>query len=123
MTCGADTDIVIKEALTFGAFNPINEVRFIFKRKKTKAIILALALVLLIRSAGGSLLVHADKAFELPETGMSYENYPPMKEQYEDYFSFGIFGRGEIEGLIYNRSEERRVGKGGRCGGVVRLLG
>jgi len=102
MTCSADTDIVIKEALTFGAFNPINEVRFIFKQKKTKAFVLALVLVLLIGFSGRSLLVHADEAFELPETGMSYENYPPMKEQYEDYFSFGIFGRGEIEGLIYN---------------------
>lgn len=39
---------------------------------------------------------------KLPPTGLTYEHYPPMKEQYQDYFSFGIFGRGEIDGLIYN---------------------
>ncbi|WP_070160615.1 endo-1,4-beta-xylanase [Nesterenkonia sp. PF2B19] len=33
---------------------------------------------------------------------MTYENYPALKDQYEDYFHFGIFGRGEMEGLIYN---------------------
>ena len=50
----------------------------------------------------GLATVHADSEGELPPTGLTYENYPPMKEQYKDYFSFGIFGRGEIEGLIYN---------------------
>src|SRR5690625_134508 len=108
MTCSADTDIVIKEALTFGAFNPINEVRFIFKQKKTKAFVLALVLVLLIGFSGRSLLVHADEAFELPETGMSYENYPPMKEQYEDYFSFGILVHGETGALIDSYESYRR---------------
>jgi endo-1,4-beta-xylanase len=40
---------------------------------------------------------------ELPPTGMTYENYPAMQVQYEDYFHFGIFGRGnDMDALIYN---------------------
>lgn len=39
---------------------------------------------------------------ELPPTGQTYEHYPAMKDVYKDYFSFGIFGKGEIDGLIYN---------------------
>ena len=38
----------------------------------------------------------------LPATGQTYEAYPALKDVYKDYFSFGIFGRGEIEGLLYN---------------------
>ncbi|WP_166435876.1 endo-1,4-beta-xylanase [Cellulomonas shaoxiangyii] len=39
---------------------------------------------------------------ELPPPGQTFEHYPPMKEVYADYFSFGIFGRGEMNGLIHN---------------------
>lgn len=39
---------------------------------------------------------------ELPPSGQTFEHYPAMKDVYQDYFSFGIFGRGEMEGLIYN---------------------
>ncbi|WP_211619596.1 endo-1,4-beta-xylanase [Gracilibacillus kekensis] len=39
---------------------------------------------------------------DLPPTGLTYENYPALKDEYKDYFSFGIFGKGEIEGLLYN---------------------
>src|SRR5699024_2156317 len=28
--------------------------------------------------------------------------YPALKNVYQDYFSFGIFGKGEKEGLLYN---------------------
>ena len=38
----------------------------------------------------------------LPEPGQTFEHYPPMKEQHADRFSMGIFGAGEIEGLLYN---------------------
>ncbi|UZN03288.1 endo-1,4-beta-xylanase [Cellulomonas sp. S1-8] len=38
----------------------------------------------------------------LPPSGQTFEHYPPMKDAYEDYFSFGIFGAGEVDGLIYN---------------------
>jgi endo-1,4-beta-xylanase len=35
---------------------------------------------------------------------MTYENYPALKDAYQDYFHFGIFGRagGEMEELVYN---------------------
>lgn len=39
---------------------------------------------------------------DLPPTGQTFEHYPAMKDAYQDYFSFGIFGAGEIDGLIYN---------------------
>ncbi|TFH70610.1 endo-1,4-beta-xylanase [Cellulomonas sp. HD19AZ1] len=38
----------------------------------------------------------------LPEPGQTFEHYPPMKDQHADRFSMGIFGAGEIEGLLYN---------------------
>ncbi|WP_157930836.1 endo-1,4-beta-xylanase [Glycomyces xiaoerkulensis] len=38
----------------------------------------------------------------LPPTGQTFEHYTPLKDAYQDYFSFGIFGAGEIDGLIYN---------------------
>lgn len=39
---------------------------------------------------------------DLPPSGQTFEHYPAMKDVYEDYLSFGIFGRGEINGMIYN---------------------
>ncbi|GAA3064314.1 MULTISPECIES: endo-1,4-beta-xylanase [Actinomycetes] len=35
---------------------------------------------------------------------MTFENYPALKDHYEDYFHFGIFGRagGEMEELVHN---------------------
>ncbi|GIG38745.1 endo-1,4-beta-xylanase [Cellulomonas phragmiteti] len=38
----------------------------------------------------------------LPAPGRTFEHYPPMKDVYQDYFSFGIFGAGEPEGLVHN---------------------
>ncbi|WP_460539311.1 endo-1,4-beta-xylanase [Glycomyces halotolerans] len=45
---------------------------------------------------------HPAAAADLPPTGQTFEHYTPLKEAYQDYFSFGIFGAGEIDGLIYN---------------------
>ncbi len=39
---------------------------------------------------------------ELPPAGQTFEHYPPLKDAYADHFSFGIFGAGEADGLIYN---------------------
>lgn len=44
----------------------------------------------------------AAAAVELPPDGMTFEHYPPLKDAYADLFSFGIFGAGEVEGLIHN---------------------
>lgn len=38
----------------------------------------------------------------LPPTGQTFEHYPAMKDVYQDYFTFGTFGSGETDGLIYN---------------------
>ncbi|WP_425954881.1 endo-1,4-beta-xylanase [Xylanimonas sp. McL0601] len=38
----------------------------------------------------------------LPPSGQTFEYYPAMKDAYKDYFSFGTFGSGETNGLIYN---------------------
>jgi len=34
--------------------------------------------------------------------GLTYENYPALKEVYKDYFTLGVFGAGEMDALIYN---------------------
>src|SRR5699024_8630113 len=64
---------------------------------------LFLAILLMVSILNNGLLsVNAATNIDLPPEGLTYEEYPPLKEVYEDYFSFGIFGKGEIEGLLYN---------------------
>lgn len=41
-------------------------------------------------------------AAELPAAGQSYEHYPAMKDVYQGYFPFGVFGSGEMNALVYN---------------------
>ena len=41
-------------------------------------------------------------AATLPPAGQTFEHYPPMKDVYADHFAFGIFGAGEVEGLVHN---------------------
>jgi len=62
---------------------------------------LAGLLTLTALGAGHQVAVAAP-ATELPASGQTFEHYPPLKEVYEDYFSFGIFGAGEIDGLVHN---------------------
>ncbi|THV24422.1 endo-1,4-beta-xylanase [Glycomyces paridis] len=62
----------------------------------------ASALVCLMAVGAATAAPPAAAAAELPPTGQTYEHYTPLKEAYRDYFSFGIFGAGEIDGLIYN---------------------
>jgi endo-1,4-beta-xylanase len=38
----------------------------------------------------------------IPPAGQTYEAYPSLKDVYKDYFTMGIFGTGEINGLIHN---------------------
>jgi len=41
-------------------------------------------------------------AIVIPPSGLTYENYPALKDVYEDYFRMGIFGAGETNALVYN---------------------
>lgn len=66
---------------------------------------LALSLSVLLMTPtlnNGSLSAEAATTTDLPPEGLTYEHYPALKDVYKDYFSFGIFGKGEIEGLLYN---------------------
>src|SRR5690554_4698232 len=69
-----------------------------------KATLLLTIVLLLFLPTFNRPIILADEATsnELPSTGLTYEHYPALKDVYKDYFSFGIFGRGEIDGLIYN---------------------
>ncbi|GAE35003.1 endo-1,4-beta-xylanase [Halalkalibacter akibai] len=73
------------------------------KSASRQALLLSLS-VLLVASLLNNGLFTAIAATndDLPPTGMTFEHYPALKDEYKDYFSFGIFGRGEIEGLLYN---------------------
>jgi GH35 family endo-1,4-beta-xylanase len=62
----------------------------------------ASALACLMAVGAATAAPPAAAATGLPPTGQTYEHYTPLKEAYQDYFSFGIFGAGEIDGLIYN---------------------
>ncbi|WP_164545175.1 endo-1,4-beta-xylanase [Antribacter gilvus] len=61
---------------------------------------LATLMALTVLGAGHPAVAAAET--DLPPTGQTFEHYPAMKDVYQDYFSFGIFGAGEIDGLIYN---------------------
>ncbi|CAM3911022.1 endo-1,4-beta-xylanase [Cohnella lubricantis] len=37
--------------------------------------------------------------------GLNYDQYPALKDVYKDYFTLGIFGRGETNALIHNFAE------------------
>lgn len=65
-------------------------------------LLLSISLLLSLPFSLHSLQAEETTSHELPPTGLTYEHYPAMKDVYKDYFSFGIFGKGEIDGLIYN---------------------
>ena len=74
----------------------------LIKKAAKGALSLSLS-VLLVAPVLNSGALNADAATtDLPPTGLTYENYPALKDVYKDYFSFGIFGKGEIEGMLYN---------------------
>ncbi|PWU69467.1 endo-1,4-beta-xylanase [Gracilibacillus dipsosauri] len=73
--------------------------KIVFRR----AFSLSLSIMLLASILNNDLLsANVTTNNDLPPTGLTYENYPPLKDVYKDYFSFGIFGKGEMEGLLYN---------------------
>lgn len=90
----------------FRANKRINNVRGLSKQRDlsglSRLIAIVLMAVVMLIALNLEVFVAIVHAEELPDTGKTFEHYPPMKEQYKDYFSFGIFGRGEIDGLIYN---------------------
>ncbi len=61
-----------------------------------------LAGVLSLAAVGAGQQAVAAAEAELPPSGQTFEHYPAMKDVYEDHFSFGIFGRGEMDGLVHN---------------------
>lgn len=64
-----------------------------------------LLILFAISFAGGCATTNSgpvQEVTELPPAGKMFDQYPSLKEQYKDFFSFGIFGRGEIEGLLYH---------------------
>ncbi|MEH7417371.1 endo-1,4-beta-xylanase [Neobacillus drentensis] len=77
-----------------------------FKRLINRAAMGALSLslsVLLVAPVLNSGSINADAATtDLPPAGLTYENYPALKDVYKDYFSFGIFGKGAMEETLYN---------------------
>ncbi|SFJ58614.1 endo-1,4-beta-xylanase [Cellulomonas sp. KH9] len=62
----------------------------------------ALAGLLTLAALGPAQPAVADAEPTLPPAGRTFEHYPALKDVYADHFSFGIFGAGEVEGLLYN---------------------
>ncbi|MDQ1002779.1 endo-1,4-beta-xylanase [Neobacillus niacini] len=77
--------------------------KVLIKKTAKGALSLSLSVLLAVPVLNSLSPLVADAATtELPPTGLTYENYPALKDVYKDYFSFGIFGKGEIEGMLYN---------------------
>jgi len=68
-------------------------------KKRTSAVLCVLftAAALLYPVSDGRVLA-ADSFV----SGLTYENYPALKDVYKDYFTLGVFGAGEMNALIYN---------------------
>jgi endo-1,4-beta-xylanase len=74
----------------------------LIKKAAKRALSLSLSVLLVAPVLNSGSLNAVAATSDLPPTGLTYENYPALKDVYKDYFSFGIFGKGEIEGMLYN---------------------